>query len=46
MRPQHEIARVIERYESGRIGRREMFRLLNRMLGGYAATHQIGRAHV
>ncbi|MBI3693840.1 MAG: hypothetical protein HY238_03235, partial [Acidobacteria bacterium] len=39
MRTKSEIARALERYESGRIERRELFRLLNRLLGGYAATH-------
>jgi carboxymethylenebutenolidase len=33
------IARVLDRYQSGEIHRRDLFRSLNRLLGGYAAAH-------
>jgi len=39
MRAKSEMARVLARYESGGMGRRELFRALNRLLGGYAAVH-------
>ena len=39
MDPDPKIRRLLARYQAGEIHRRELFRTLNRLLGGYAAAH-------